>query len=293
LVLTEHKVAVTCKYCGLTEVTKCGSYNGIPRYWCKLCHHKFKADDHLFHMGVPLLCVSDTLNMYYRGIEISQIREHLNKTHNYYPRRSVVHQWIDKYTNRAVTSLKGDFPKVGDIWIASETMLKQNKINIWLFDVMDIKTGFLLASRAVTKRKVEAFKLTLQNAFSRSGKEPKLIIAYMSYYAFDALERRAIECKAEHINRKKASISGENKEAVESFVTVIGERKLILRKLRTIDSVNKFLDGWSVHHNYFKSFKLNGISPALSAGIEPVFKCWKDVCQRTTPIVKSVTNNVL
>ena len=38
--------AVTCKHCGSSEgIVKYGTYKGTPRYWCKACQKKFKADE--------------------------------------------------------------------------------------------------------------------------------------------------------------------------------------------------------------------------------------------------------
>jgi len=44
-VITEE---IKCKNCGSTAVSKFGSYKGVPRYWCKVCKRKFKADDDLY-----------------------------------------------------------------------------------------------------------------------------------------------------------------------------------------------------------------------------------------------------
>lgn len=42
---------VACKNCGSEAVLKYGSYKGVPRYYCKVCRRKFKADDNLSGMS--------------------------------------------------------------------------------------------------------------------------------------------------------------------------------------------------------------------------------------------------
>ena len=52
---------ITCKYCGSGGVLKYGTYKGVPRYWCKVCQRKFKADDTTFHMKKDTNLVSSSL----------------------------------------------------------------------------------------------------------------------------------------------------------------------------------------------------------------------------------------
>ena len=52
VIRAEDKV-IACKYCGSNAVVKFGSYKGIPRYWCKSCQRKFKADDTMFKVTYP------------------------------------------------------------------------------------------------------------------------------------------------------------------------------------------------------------------------------------------------
>ena len=52
---------ITCKYCGAEAIVKYGTYNGVQRYWCKVCKRKFKGDDTLFHMKVSPEFISSAL----------------------------------------------------------------------------------------------------------------------------------------------------------------------------------------------------------------------------------------
>ena len=65
---------IKCKYCGEDGVVKYGSYKGVPRYWCKICKRKFKADTNPFNMRVAIEYISSALNMYYTGSSIDDIR---------------------------------------------------------------------------------------------------------------------------------------------------------------------------------------------------------------------------
>src|SRR4030042_1657314 len=143
---------ITCKYCGSGGVLKFGTYKGVQRYWCKGCKRKFKADDTTFHMKTDTNLVSSSLNMYYEGMPIKAIRRHLLQEHQHAPSTATIYEWIQKYTQYATGSAKGYHPQVGDVWIADETVLKIDGENLWLWDIIDDKTRFLLANRLSRSR---------------------------------------------------------------------------------------------------------------------------------------------
>ena len=117
--ITENEIAtttkITCKNCGSDAVVKFGLYKDTQYYYCKVCKRKFKADNALFHMKVPAEYVSTALSEYYSGMGINDIRNTLKQEHNYYPPKSVIYQWIEKYTKLAQKQFQNYHPQVGDV----------------------------------------------------------------------------------------------------------------------------------------------------------------------------------
>lgn len=139
--MTQEIIKITCKNCGSEHVIKYGSYKGVQRYWCKACNRKFKADDSPFHMKVSPQHISGALSMYYTGSSITDIRNHIRQETGYHPSKSVVFDWIEKYTEQAEKQFSNVKPRVGNTWIADETMIdldKQKKV--WLWDIIDADT---------------------------------------------------------------------------------------------------------------------------------------------------------
>ena len=68
---------IVCKYCNSKAVVKFGTYESKQRYWCKSCKRKFIANDSLFNMKTPANQVSSAVDMFYRGMSINDIRQHL------------------------------------------------------------------------------------------------------------------------------------------------------------------------------------------------------------------------
>ena len=68
----EETIAEETKYknCGSTAVIKLNSYKSVPRFYCKACKRKFKADIDNFHMKVPADYVSRALSMLNRRPDV-------------------------------------------------------------------------------------------------------------------------------------------------------------------------------------------------------------------------------
>ena len=63
------------------------------------------------------------------------------------PPKPVIGKWIDKYTELAIKNFRDCHPEMGDNWIADETVLRIGGQNVWMYDIIDEKTRFLLATR--------------------------------------------------------------------------------------------------------------------------------------------------
>ena len=88
---------IKCKNCNSKAVIKFGSYKGVPRFYCKACRRKFKADNSLFHMKTRADYILNALSMHYSGMSVNDICTNLKQQYGYFPSKSVVYYWIDEY----------------------------------------------------------------------------------------------------------------------------------------------------------------------------------------------------
>jgi len=277
---------VTCKNCGSDDVVKYGSYKGVQRYWCKACQRKFKGDDALFHMKVSPEHISTALSMYYSGSSISDIRNHLKQEHGYYPSKHVVFEWVDKFTSIAAKQFRDVHPKVGETWIADETVLELDKgIKVWFWDIIDSDTRFLLASRASLTRGTQDARLLMEAAYKRAGKAPKVVVTDKLRAYLDGIEL-TFGADTEHKQGGpfKIKSSGESTSQIERFHGTIKDRTKVMRAFRDMETLIQFMDGYLVYYNYFKPNEaLKGETPAEAAKVEYQIKNWKELSQIPTP----------
>ena len=265
---------ITCKSCNSSRVRKYGLYKGVQRYFCNECGSKFKADDTLFHMKTPANHVSSALNMYYEGMSIKAIRRNLQQEYGNMPSTATIYRWILKYTQYATDSIKGYQPKkVGDTWIADETVLEIDGQNVWLWDIIDDKTRYLLATRISRSRTTQDAQLLADRAVKTAGRTPKLVItdklaSYLDvFYGKDAEHRQGGIARTE-----------DNTQKIERFHETLKQRTKVMRGLKNIETAHDFVNGWLVHYNYLRPHTaLNDKTPAEVAGIDFPYKNWADI----------------
>lgn len=269
-----------CKYCGSQSVVKFGTYKGTQLYWCKACKRKFKDDTNAFHMKVPADRVSRAVGEYYAGLSINDIRNLLKQETGYYPSKSVIFQWVDKYTDLAAKQFRDVHPDVGDSWVADETMLDvDGQHKVWLYDIIDSDTRFLLATRVALTRTTQDAEALMEAAKKRAGKSPKEVITDQNYSYLDGIER-VFGSDTDHVQGGpfKLIMSGESTAMLERFHSTLKDRTKVMRSFRDIDTLKDFAGGWLTYYNFFRPHtSLDGQTPAEAAHVDYDVKNWADL----------------
>jgi putative transposase len=274
--------AITCKYCGSTAIVRFGTYKGAQRYWCKVCKRKFKADDTTFKMKTPSSEVSSALNMYYEGMSIKAIGRQLQQEYGHSPSTATIYEWIQKYTQYAIDSAKGYHPDVGNIWIADETVLNIDGQDVWLWDIIDEKTRFLLATRLSVSRTTRDAQMLIDRAIKTAGKPPKVVVTdkLASYLDVNYGE------DAEHRQGSPFSIE-DSTSLIERFHGTLKARTKVMRGLKNIETAHDFMNGWLVFYNYLRPHEsLDGKTPAEVARVKYPYENWAGIIRKHKPSVK-------
>jgi len=265
-----------CKYCGSTNVVRYGLENGVQYWFCEDCHRKFADNDALPDMKTPLIQVAGALSMYYRGLSIDEIRGHLDQQYHNRPSSSTVYDWICRFSEEADRKTRDYKPNVGYVWLADETILDVGGKKVWLWDLIDIKTRFLLASHMSYNRPTEHAKALVEKAVRKAGKSPKVIITDKLQAYLDGIEL-ALGGDTRHVQSKGFMLKP-NTSLIERFEGTLKSRTKVMRGLKTPESALAILDGWLVYYNYFRPHEsLGNKTPAEKAGLNIPLKDWLDV----------------
>lgn len=282
----KNEVIPACKHCGSGNVVKFGKYKDVQRYWCKDCQRKFKDDGTLFHGQVKKEYVTIALNEYYAGMSVKDISEHLYRNYGYRPSKSVVYDWIDKFTDKAIKHFKEFQPKVGDKWTCDETVIDLDNQKIWHWNIIDNKTRFILATRMSLVRTTKDAEILMRMAKKKAGKSPKTIVTDKLRAYLDGIET-VFGADTEHIQSSPFGANEESTSIIERFHSVIKERTKVMKAFRDVDNAIQFLNGFIVYYNYLRPHEaLNGKTPAEKASIDYQVKSWADLA--TLPVSKEV-----
>ena len=292
--------SIVCKYCQSTNIRKYGHYGDTQYYYCNDCKRKFAPSNYLFHMKTPANQVSSALDLYYKGLSIDEIREHLQDQYQNTPSPSTIFKWIQKFTDKAVKECSKFRPKVGDTWVADETYVRidQSKSDVknpyskskkgkWVifWDIIDADTRFLLASLITTTRGTKDAKLLMEKAARVAGKAPKVVVtdklaAYLdgTELAFGADTRHGVGGPFDIVN---------NTNLIERLHGTIKERTKVMRGLRTAETAKRFLDGWMMYYDYMKPHEaLDSRTPSEAAKCGSGFRDWIDITRMVKPEVR-------
>ena len=271
---------VICKNCGSSNVVKFGSYKDVQRYYCKACKRKFKGDTALFHMKTSPEQISSALRMYYSGMSVKDIKDLLKQEYNNDPSKKTVYEWIDKYTDMAIKVAKDYHPNVGDEWIADETVLRIGGQNVWLYDIIDDKTRFLLATRIALSRTSHDAEMLMKEASKKAGgKIPKVVVTDKNYSYLDRIEQ-AFGADTEHVQGRPFTDTNSTQK-IERWHETLKERTKVMKGLKTLGSALQFIDGFLVHYNYFRTNEaLENKTPAEVAGIKFPYQNWAEVIRQ-------------
>jgi len=270
---------IICKYCQSTNIRKYGKYKDTQYYWCNDCKHKFSNPDAIPKMQYSTSKIADALNMYYEGLSLKEIRRNFIQQHNDYISDVTILNWINRFSKMAIMEANKYKPDVGRVWVADETMIDIDGKNIWLWDIIDTKTRFLIASHMSYTRTSKDAEQLMKQAYERTGKIPRLIYTDKLRAYLDGIE---LTFGADTTHKQGSPFDVEyNTNVIERFHGTIKSRTKVMRGLHTVESARLFLDGWLVHYNFFRPhMSLRDRTPASVAGIRFPFRNWKDVTEQ-------------
>jgi transposase-like protein len=264
-----------CTHCGSENYKKYGKKNSKQVYKCKSCNRKF-VDNMFFERrktNPKIICL--TLDLYFKGVSLRKISDHLKQFHDIDVCFTTVFRWIDHYITIMDEYTRQFKPQLGDLWNVDEMMVSVNGDWFYLWNVIDDETRFHLASVISKERKIADARKVLITAKKRShGKKPSFIITdgLKSYVKaideeFHTANKKTIHVGNVGIRGKKAGKDIFDNNLVERLHGTIRERNKTQRGLK--DEYSAFLRGHQLYYNFIRPHQsLYNKTPAEVANID-------------------------
>ena len=267
-VVVEDIPLPTCKFCESHEVIRYGKKNGKQNYFCKRCQRKFVNNGEFQRLKTSPQLITLTLDLYFKGVSLRKITDHLQQFHELNVSHVTVYNWIERYVsilNDYVGSLN---PEVSEVWHADEMALNIHGKLEWLWNVMDKDTRFQLAHVISKTRRLGDARRVFQAAKRTAGdKRPKKIVTDGLHQYQKAIKKEFDTVRTtEHVRNVALQSGAECNNLIERLNGTIRERTKVLRGLEIEET--PIIDGQQIYYNFIRPHMgLEGKTPAEMAGL--------------------------
>ncbi len=190
------------------------------------------------------------------------------------------------YVKRGRQFLSGVKANTGDLWVADEMMVRIDGHQMWLWNVMDAKTRFLLATHLSKRRTTRDAVQLFRKAKARAAKPPKRIRTDRLAAYIDGIEQ-VFGGDTRHV-RTMGVRSPLHNNLSERLQGTLRERTKVMRGMETPNTAAIVMDGFMLHYNHMKPHHgLGGKTPAEVAGLEFRFRNWVEVAHLHDATFKS------
>jgi len=263
-----------CKHCGSENFVKYGKENNKQMYKCKDCGHKFVDNMFFERMKADPKIICLTLDLYFKGVSLRKISDHLKQFYNLDICFTTVFRWIDHYIRIMDEYTRQFKPSLSDMWNVDEMMVSINGDWFYLWNVIDDETRFHLASVISKERTISDARKVLIVAKKRGhGSRPRYIITDGLKSYVKAVKDEFHTVKRETIHISNVGIRGHlnndeyfDNNLVERLHGTIRERNKTQRGLK--DEYSAFIRGHQLYYNFIRPHEsLYGYTPAEIANI--------------------------
>ncbi len=269
--------SVTCPACQSDRVVKDGSQSGEQRYRCKDCPKWFRAGGKAEGRKMDAEMMGSAIRDFYSGKSYKQIAEGLHDEYDLpnEPSKATIYEWTRDYTDRAVAQMKGLKAQTGKEWVGDELMVDVGGKKMWLWNVMDSETRYILASHLTPRRDANAARVVLRKAALAADKPPETIMTDKLKSYTPAVKDVLPETRHMQSEGITADLNNNLSERLQG---TFRDRIKTLRGLDSQKTGQRYLDGWVLQYNLFRGHEaLRNQTPGERAKVNPPFKEWADV----------------
>ena len=276
---TELTYSVAFPVCQSSNIKRDGTQSGEQRYRCKEegCQKKFRASGKAPGRKVDAEIMGAAIEDYYRGKSFKAIAETLSREYDMpEPSKATIYEWVRDYTDKAVDQMDGVEPTLGDHWVADEMQVDAGGGPAWLWNVMDGETRYILATHLTRDRDGKAATIVLMKALKAAGGKPPDSFFSDKLRSYRPALRTVLP-DARHM-QSEGLTADINNNLSERLQGTFRDRIKTLRGLDSIESGQRYLDGWTLNYNLFKKHhSLRNRTPAQAAKVKAPFTEWADV----------------
>ena len=229
------------------------------------------------------------LDLFFRGISLREVQQHLQSTFGIDVSYVTIYNWIKKYVELVNSYTKDLKAKTSDRWHADETLIKVRGRQMVLWCLLDSETRQLIAQHISQNRSKEDATILFKKGKKSSKTSPRQLITDGLASYNDAIQTEfGAKNQAPRSNRRTLHIVGPlvgkiNNNKIERFNGSIKGRLRSMGHLNTVEGAKTFGEGYQIHYNFIREHQaLNGRTPAEMAKISDEKVNWRQLIEKAS-----------
>ncbi|MEM2916155.1 MAG: DDE-type integrase/transposase/recombinase [Candidatus Woesearchaeota archaeon] len=216
--------------------------------------------------------ITACMNMYYAGMSLRKIQEHLQMFSPKNSHYSTIYRWIVKYANMISTLTDNLQVQSGQELMSDEMEYHRLGEQNWFVDVMDTETRFMVASDYMKSRTIENLtKVLKRSKFVTNGNVK--IVTTDGLQGYERVLKKSFGLKTNWNHKSPiihnvviASERGFNHK-IERLHNTIRDRTKIMRGFHgSLESAKAIMKGMEIYYNFVRKHQgIDGKTPSEEA----------------------------
>jgi len=256
------KQKIICEKCKGRNIKKDGvrktkNRDYVQRYKCKDCSYRFSIDNGFWKMKNHEKKITACINMYYAGMSLRKIQEHLQMFAPKNCHYSTIYRWIVKYSNMISKFTDKLQIQSGQELMSDEMEYRRLGEQNWFVDVMDAETRFMVASDYMKSRTIENLTNVLKKSkFATNGNVK--IITTDGLQGYPRVLRKVfglnrIKRKSKIIHNVVIADERGFIHKIERLHNTIRDRTKIMRGFHgSLESAKAIMKGFEIYYNFIR-----------------------------------------
>ncbi len=255
---------VRCPKCRSDRVIRKGLIHNkvftAQRYMCKACRHRFSDKGQSKGLKGNPLAVVVAADLYFKGLSLRMIEDHLNRIYSLNVSYPTIHRWIRRAIKLMESLERELILSVGETWHIDDTVVKIAGETHYLWNVLDGKTKILLASVLTHGRSSDEAEGALNEALRIARTQPSEIITD-GLKSYQIAIRNVFNGEVGHIFKARFT-DPKNNNVIERLNETLKTRIKGFRTLGSKNSASQLFEGLRLYYNFIRPHAaLGGLSP--------------------------------
>lgn len=247
----------------------------IQRYKCLDCG-KWFCNNIGLRSKVSAKAITASLDLYFKGVSLRQIRQHLIQFYGIDVTHVTVYKWVHKfqevvqpYVDQMMPNNLSGVYHVDEMAVHVRKETNEKGHYQWLWNLCDNTTRFWISSKISKNRAIEDARVVLADGKNRSPRPMAIVHDGLQSYT-DAIAKEYYV--KEGVRTKDVrSVSVRHKglnQKVERLNGIFRDREVIMRGMDHKESAQKLIDAYRIHYNFIREHGSIKKTPAEQAGIK-------------------------